>query len=107
MQKMMQLFEELSTDYSCDSKVERYDSGTGELNAHYGVLAKIHGAIRGLGTHSERVKRIRSSPANADGTDAPDAVHVAQKTVQEFHNEKGARQTHQSRRSGRLWSCLR
>ena len=43
VQKMMQLFEELSTDYFCDSKVERYDSGNGVLNAHDGVLAKNHG----------------------------------------------------------------
>ena len=45
-------------------------------------------ARRGLGTESKRFNRIPSSPANADGTDAPDAVHVAQKTIQEFHNEK-------------------
>ena len=82
---MMQLFKELRTDYSVDSKVERYDSGSGELNAYGGVLAKTRCAKRGLGTQSERVKRIPSSPANADGSDALDAVHVAQKTIQELH----------------------
>ena len=52
--------------------------------------------VAGEGRWSERVKRIPSSPANADGTDAPDVAHVdgptrtfvAQKMIQEFHNGK-------------------
>ena len=89
VQEMMHIFEELNTDYSCDSTVERYDNDSGELNAHHDVLAKkkkTHCGKRGLGAQSERVKCLPSSPAKADVTDALDAVHVAQKTLQELHN---------------------
>ena len=61
VQKMMQLLEELNTDDSRDSKVEGCDSGFGELNAHDDVLAENRCAKRGLGTQSERVKRIPST----------------------------------------------
>ena len=88
VQKMMQLFEELNTDCSCDSKVERYDSGSGELNAHDDVLAKNHRAKRlMMMAKLEEVTTDNGSDKCSAHTDA------VQKTTQELVN-----------RSGRFWS---
>ena len=78
-QKMMQPVEELNTDCSCDSKVERYNSGSGEISAHDDVLAKKSSCQT-----SDDDGRARG--AKADETVALGLL--AQQTTQELHNER-------------------
>ena len=88
VQSMMHLFEELNTAYP-SIPLSRGTTAALASSMHMTTSWQTnHCAKRGLATQSERVERIPSSPANENGTDALDAVHVPQKTIRELHSGK-------------------